>query len=389
MRDENEEAAPAGEPPSPAEWERDKRAEEELASPVDRGGTAPQRPPRFPALRHLLRGWRLNLLLFVATLFTTYFVGGAAYCATLVAILICHEMGHYLTARRYGVRASLPYFIPVPFALGTFGAVIKMDASIPHRRALVAIGAAGPLAGLAVAVPLLFYGLSLSEVHPNAGPMPGLTDFGLMATLGDLLLPAAGEPKAAFFFLEGDSLLYLLAKHLVFDLPEGHDVWIHPVAFAAWIGLFITALNMLPVGQLDGGHVAHGLWGKKADGLNNAVRGILLGLGLTVWVGWLLWVVLITFILRASGGEHPPVQDPERPLGAGMKAVGFAALLTLALTFSPTPLREIRLDREQALAIPAALKESAGICDEWIEWRFDAMDKSFRERLADPPPECP
>ncbi|MFW6369017.1 MAG: hypothetical protein ACOC0J_00345, partial [Myxococcota bacterium] len=123
MRDENEEAAPAGEPPSPAEWERDKRAEEELASPVDRGGTAPQRPPRFPALRHLLRGWRLNLLLFVATLFTTYFVGGAAYCATLVAILLCHEMGHYLTARRYGVRASLPYFIPVPFALGTFGAV--------------------------------------------------------------------------------------------------------------------------------------------------------------------------------------------------------------------------------------------------------------------------
>lgn len=341
------------------------------------------------ARRRLLRGWRLNALLFTATVFTTWAVGGLAYSATLLGILICHEMGHYLTARYFGVKASLPYFIPVPLALGTFGAVIKMDESIPNRRALVAIGASGPLAGLAVAIPLLFYGLSLSTVAPIAAPLPGLTEFGLVGILEGMSSGASKDGTVPLFFLEGNSILYWLAKSLVFDIPVDHDVWIHPVAFAAWIGLFVTALNMIPVGQLDGGHVAYGLFGDKANRLNNVVRGVLLGLGLTLWVGWLVWVVLISFILRASGGSHPPVRHPDKPLGPGMKLWGVIALLTLVLTFSPAPLREIRVTRQQALDLPKEVKEYANLCDEWIQWRYDLQEMPLRERLrADGPPEC-
>jgi Zn-dependent protease len=345
-------------------------------------GSARRNRPR------LLRGPRLNALLFALTVMTTWLAGGWAYCATLMGILVCHEMGHYLTARHYRVKASLPYFIPVPFAFGTFGAVIKMDASIPDRRALVAIGASGPLAGLAVAIPLLFYGLSLSTVAPAAGPMPGVTDFGLLALVQSMVDPASRPDGLPLFLLEGNSILYWIAKHTVFDIPPDHDVWIHPVAFAAWIGLFVTALNMIPVGQLDGGHVAYGLWGERANKLNHVVRGVLLGLGLTLWMGWLVWVVLISFILRASGGGHPPVQHPERPLGRGMRAMAWASLVTLVITFSPTPLRQIHVTREQALALPEQVKSYAGLCDARIAWLYDGQDLPWRERLSGPP-DCP
>src|SRR5262249_19738430 len=162
---------------------------------------------------------------------TTTAVGGPVYAATLLGILLTHEMGHYVVARRHGIDVSLPYFIPVPFALGTMGAVIRMRSPIPTRDALIDVGAAGPLAGLAVAVPLLLWGLAESPVTP---------------------IPPGGA-------IEGNSLGYLVCKLLVKGrvLPgDGLDVQLSPMAMAAWVGLLVTFINLIPLAQLDGGHIA-------------------------------------------------------------------------------------------------------------------------------------
>lgn len=344
----------------------------------------PAAPKRPSPLRWPVSGWRLNVVLFGLTVATTWWVGGPAYSAALLAILVTHEMGHFVTAKLYGVKTSLPYFIPVPFPpFGTFGAVIKMDDRIPDRRALVAIGAAGPLAGMVVAIPVLLYGLSLSQVTPAAGPAPALTDWGLIGVFQHGL---AGLDSPFQFTLEGNSLLYFGAKHLLFDIPPGSDVWIHPVAFAGWIGLFVTALNMLPVAQLDGGHVAYGLLGERAHALNHVVRGVLLGLGLTLWYGWLMVVVLVSVVLWLSGGKHPPVQHPDRPLTRGAAVAGLLALVVLAISFAPIPMRGYGLTAEEARALPATTKQATGLCDARIDWLQKVWDGKTD---VGPEPTCP
>ncbi len=342
------------------------------------------------ALRRLFGGWRLNALLFVATVLSTLWVGGLAYCLTLIGILLAHEMGHYVVARHYRVDASLPYFIPIPIAFGTFGAVIRMDDRIPDRKALIAIGAAGPLAGMVVALPLLFYGLTLSQVVPLTGAAHTLTDTGLLHGLAGLphLLQQLRDPGVAPILgtlNEGNSLLYLGAKHLVFHLGPGQDVWISQVAFAAWIGLFVTALNMIPVAQLDGGHVVFGLFGDRAHVLNDVVRGILLGLALTLWWGWLMWVVIITVILRLSGGRHPPVEHPERPLPRWTRVMAWVSLVVLVLTFSPIPMRSTSYTAAEAKALPAPVKQAMRICDPLIDWE----QAHAQGKAKGPPPACP
>jgi membrane-associated protease RseP (regulator of RpoE activity) len=223
-------------------------------------------------------------------------------------ILVTHELGHYLLSRWHRVPASLPLFIPgPPHFIGTFGAVIRMRGPILHRRALFDVGVAGPLAGFVVAVMALVVGLQWSTVVDRT------------ATYGLQL----GEPL----------LLQFVSWLMIGPLPPQADVVLHPVGFAAWFGLFITALNLIPIGQLDGGHVAYALWGRRQRTIAFAVVPLLIMLGFVGWPGWFVWA----FMAGLWGFGHPPVADPERSLGTGRIVVGWLALIVFIVTFAPIP----------------------------------------------------
>jgi membrane-associated protease RseP (regulator of RpoE activity) len=293
----------------------------------------------------------LHVALFVATLATTLWAGfswsplrngpwtvanvlagGLPFAASLIAILLTHEMGHYLVARRYGVWATLPYFIPIPFGFGTLGAVIRMKSAIPSRRAALDIAAAGPLAGLAVALPLLAWGLAHSSVvavpHPTVDAIAS-PYAALRAWLEGR--PAGGVESLVF----GDSVLTLAMQHLVVGpLPPGMDVYLHPVALAAWIGLLVTTLNLVPMGQLDGGHILYALLGRRgAHVASRIVSWGLLGAGLFLSWNWLVWWGLTRFLV---GARHPPSLD-EAPLDGVRQAVAVLSIVLFVLTFVPVP----------------------------------------------------
>ncbi len=234
---------------------------------------------------------------------------GLPFSLTLMSILLAHEMGHYIVGRRYNAPVSLPYFIPMPFfgLFGTMGAVIVQRAPFEDRRSLFDIGVAGPLAGLVVALPLLVYGLATSKV----GPIPP----------GSLM--------------EGNSILYLAIKYLIFGriLPgHGLDVSLNPVAWAAWGGLLITSLNLLPIGQLDGGHTLYALLGKRAWPVAFGVVLLLVVMGF-VWQGWFLWAVLVLVF----GVRHPAPLNDLSPMGLKRTLVGIGVLVLFVLTFTPIP----------------------------------------------------
>jgi membrane-associated protease RseP (regulator of RpoE activity) len=304
--------------------------------------------------RTLTRIPLLNVALFLATLATTLKAGaletalrapaslgavvvaGLPFASALIGILFCHEMGHYLLARAYGVDSSLPYFIPVPFGnVGTFGAVIRIRSAIPSRKAVLDIGAAGPLAGVVVALPLLAWGLLHSEVRPigdawTASPA-GMSAFAWLKTritTGDWPA-AAGAP----FF--GDSFItWGMQRLLLGKLPPGTDVFLHPVASAAWFGLLVTTLNLFPIGQLDGGHVTYALLGsRRARQLSRAVSWALLLCAIFSSWTWLPWWALTRL---AVGFGHPPALD-ESPLTPGRRALALLALALFAATFIPVP----------------------------------------------------
>jgi membrane-associated protease RseP (regulator of RpoE activity) len=260
---------------------------------------------------------------------------GIPFTISLLAILLTHEFAHYLYARLHHVDTSLPHFLPLPVLapFGTMGAVILMRDRIKSRNALVDIGASGPLAGMLVAIPILLYGLAHSEVRP---------------------LLAHGEQ-------EGQSLLYWLAKRIVVGpIPAGYDVFLNPVAYAGWVGLFITMLNLFPVGQLDGGHVAYALFGRRQDAFSRLVRWSMLamfagncawhmgpilfhgataeqwGTALSAAIPWLGWFVVLSLLVRASGGRHPPTEPG--PLSPVRRVVAVGTLLLFVLLFMPTPL---------------------------------------------------
>ncbi len=262
----------------------------------------------------------------------------------IMAILISHEMGHYLMARRNRIEASLPYFIPLPIGpIGTMGAIILMRGRIRSRNALMEVGAAGPLAGIIVAVPVLIIGLTLSSVEP---------------------LPTS-HLESRIFYQEGQSLLYLIIKRvLVGPIPEGHDVMLHPMAWAGWVGILVTMLNLFPIGQLDGGHIAYALWGKAHDRISPLFFSGLFVLGLSViahgayyawqqglegepfWAHvqpgfpWLfLGLLLLIFMGRKKGRgfKHPPTDDDT--LSSKHRAVGIACIALFIITFMPIPLR--------------------------------------------------
>lgn len=299
--------------------------------------------------------WGLNLALFLATVFTVLLTGAASavssqlvasgltvdqagaqvygrivaqpllllaglpFAATLLGILAAHEMGHFVVSRWRGAPASLPYFIPLPpgFSFtGTLGAVIVQREPFEDRRVLLEVAIAGPLAGLFLAIPLLFYGLATSTVGPPPGGM---------------------------YLQEGNSLLYAAAKYLVFGewLPAaGRDVQLNDIAFGAWIGLLVTMLNLLPVGQLDGGHVAYAMLGRRAEYLAYATLLLFLVLGLLGVFGifgsssWLVWVILIGLM----GPRHPPPLNDVLRLKPVHIALGILGLVLFVVLFMPSPL---------------------------------------------------
>jgi membrane-associated protease RseP (regulator of RpoE activity) len=233
---------------------------------------------------------------------------GIPFAATLLGILVTHELGHYVLSRIHRVPVSLPLFVPgLPHFVGTFGAIIRMRAPVTDRRALFDIGVAGPIAGFVVAVIALVIGLKLSKVVP------------LQSSYGLHL----GEPL----------LLQFVSWLMIGPLPPAADVILHPIGFAAWFGLFITSLNLLPIGQLDGGHVAYALWGPRQRSVAVALVPILMLFGWLGWKGWFLWVGLVGIM----GLAHPPVRNPDRELGSARVLVGWIALAIFALTFSWEP----------------------------------------------------
>ncbi|WP_447978514.1 site-2 protease family protein [Candidatus Nitrospira bockiana] len=283
--------------------------------------------------RSAFSDWILPLGLFVATVFTTLWAGayatnrdafqgawrflindpsvlkkGIPFAGTLLGILVTHEFGHYLLSRIHRVPASLPLFIPgPPHFIGTFGAIIRMRGPILSRKALFDIGVAGPIAGFVVACVALVVGLRWSTVVLDQGL------YGLRL----------GEPL----------LLQFLSWLVIGPLPQGYDVVLHPVAFAAWFGLFVTSLNLIPLGQLDGGHVAYALFGPRQRTIALTVVPILLFLGFVGWPGWFIWAGMAGIF----GLAHPPVMDPETVLGRARVWVGWGAVVIFALTFAPIP----------------------------------------------------
>ena len=239
------------------------------------------------------------------------FARGVPFSVSLLAILLCHELGHYLMCVRHGVDASWPYFLPAPPLLipwGTFGAFIRIRSRFQDRRVLFDMGAAGPWAGFVVSVVVLVVGLRLSYVDTT-------------------------PHSAALIF--GDSVLTdFLTRVIVGAAPE--HVYIHPVGIAGWFGLLVTSLNLLPAGQLDGGHVLYAAIGRRTPIVSGLLAAVLVWLAIRLWPGWFLWAAVIALMARLG---HPPTVDDATPVG-GRRLVGaFSSLLLLVITFVPEPIR--------------------------------------------------
>jgi membrane-associated protease RseP (regulator of RpoE activity) len=307
-----------------------------MADPAAPSATAGE-PPEEGVIQLTWRNVRLNLLLFVLTVVSVFVTNGWKFAVPLLAILLAHEFGHYFAARYHRVPASLPYFIPVPFIglFGTMGAIIAMPARIRSRNALLDIGASGPIAGLLVALPVLFWGVAHSPVLPH------------------------GES----YTQEGQSLLYFAVKWLVHGpIPEGRDVYLHPAAFAGWAGLFLTMINLFPFGQLDGGHIAYALFGEKQNRVAPWFRHALLGLFVYVLatnvlpvlgsnkegafmlaignsLSWLVWYAVLGLLSHFSGRDHPPCEPGE--LSPWRRAVAWLCLVLFVLLFMPRPIENV------------------------------------------------
>jgi len=274
----------------------------------------------------------LHIILFVVTFISTLSVGalqtqtiediiknplkilnGLPFSLSLMLILLCHELSHYLASRKHHVRATLPYFIPAPTLIGTFGAFIKMKSPIPTREALVDIGASGPIAGFIVSLLAVILGLPQSRIIAAKGLEGGLA--------------------------LGDSLLFsFLSRLLLGEIPESYDVLLHPIAFAGWIGFFVTALNLIPVGQLDGGHVAYAILGEKHENISKILVLSMIILGFLFWEGWIIWAILLIIL----GLRHPPVLYWETPLDKKRQLISWISTIIFSLTFIPMPFKILR-----------------------------------------------
>ena len=266
----------------------------------------------------------VNVVLFFATVLTTtlagafmeggekggliWFLRGFRFSLPLLLILGIHEMGHYTASKLHNINATLPYFIPAPTYIGTFGAFIKIKDPIVDRRALLDVGAAGPLAGFFAAIPVLVWGL----LHSRVVPVP---------------------PEGPQLRLGSSLILSALTKLIWGDIPKGYDLYLSAPAFAGWIGLFVTSMNLLPISQLDGGHIAYALWGERANTISKIVFFALIPLGF-FWTGWLFWAFLLAVFLKL---RHPPVMNPYQELDPLRRAVGYFSIFVFIITFTPVP----------------------------------------------------
>jgi membrane-associated protease RseP (regulator of RpoE activity) len=246
---------------------------------------------------------------------------GLSFSVPALFILLCHEMGHYVLCRRYGITATLPYFVPTPIALGTFGAFIRIRSLIRDKRELFDVGIAGPIAGFVALLPFLVLGIAKSQ--------PAAVE-----------LAAPDQTTAVALLQPGKSLaMVLLTRLLHGPLPPGTVLNLHPFALAAWVGLLATTINLLPLGQLDGGHILYAVVGARVQ--RRVVIPIwlaLLAAGL-VNPGWIVWAVLVAIL----GLRHPPLADEATPLGRGRMVLAVVALLMLVLCFMPVPIDELYL----------------------------------------------
>jgi membrane-associated protease RseP (regulator of RpoE activity) len=276
-------------------------------------------PPTYvwrPRPKYQDRVW-LHLLLFLLTVGSTWLNGGWAYSVTVLAILGSHELGHYFACRYYDVDASLPYFLPLPgiTLTGTLGAFIRIREPIPSKRMLFDIGIAGPIAGFLVAVPALFFGIALSTIAP-IGPEQG-----------QLWL---GEP-----------LLAQLASRLLWGpIPDSQVLLLHPIGFAAWFGLLATALNLFPVGQLDGGHISYAVLGRRSTYVTVTTIGIALALAVRS-TSWIVWTILMIAMLSVFGLRHPRTIDEDVPLDRTRLILAVVAAVIFALCFTPAPIERL------------------------------------------------
>jgi membrane-associated protease RseP (regulator of RpoE activity) len=290
------------------------------------------------------REWKVPALLFVLTFLSTTYAGifyvigedvgflrllleiirrpglllrGLPFSYTLIAILLAHELGHYLACRYYGIRCTPPYFLPFPISFaGTLGAFIRIKSHFPSRRALFDVGIAGPLAGFVFAFPALVIGIAKSELRPHS------------VLHGSLVF---GEPL----------LFRWVGKLVVGYSPELHDMIANPIAMAAWFGLLVTSLNLLPIWQLDGGHISYALLGRDRQKVVSIAAAIMLIL--TSFAGWpipsyLVFALLVLFIGMRSRFYHPPTWDDRQELGAAREILGFVAFVILIVCFTPVPI---------------------------------------------------
>lgn len=240
------------------------------------------------------------------------YLAGLKFSIPLLTILGCHELGHYVAARRHGLTATPPFFIPfpVPFlGIGTLGAVIRIKDPIQNKRQLLDVGAAGPIAGFAALVPFLAYGIAASEV---------------------------GEAPVGGAYLEfGEPLIYRFLETLIRPgLGDDMTLWLHPTGVAAWFGILVTLLNLLPFAQLDGGHITYALFGRWHRLLAWPLLGMLAGLGF-VWPGWWLWVVIAVVL----NPRHPQLWDEDLPLDRRRQLIGWITIAIFVLCFVAEPIR--------------------------------------------------
>jgi len=267
-----------------------------------------------------------NIILFLLTVITTLLAGaymnqadpfsnpllifkGASFAIPLLLILTFHEFGHYIESKINGIKVSLPYFIPGPTLFGTFGAVIRSKSPFRTRRDLLDVGAAGPIAGFVVAVIVIIIGLSHSQIVEEV----------------------SGEG-----LILGESLIFKFLSWMVLkEVPDGYGVLLSPTAFAGWAGILVTMLNLLPIGQLDGGHIMYAILGKNQRKVATVVTLSLIPLGYFLWVGWFVWVALVLLIKIG----HPPTLNDQVPLDTKRKVVGWLAMFIFVLSFTPVPIK--------------------------------------------------
>ncbi len=317
---------------------RDARPSDLTSVPEDRFAH-----PAFPVVRQRERKWKYAVLL-LATFVTTTMVGGIHYAGyildfstgpvglttfqfyanglwyslSILGILGSHELGHYFACRYYGVDASLPYFLPAPLPLtGTLGAFIRIREPIPNKRQLFDIGIAGPIAGFVVALPILLVGIGLSHVVRLPPDFQGME---------------LGEP-----------LLFKAVSWLRWGTPpDGYSLNLHPMAFAAWFGLLATALNLFPIGQLDGGHICYAVLGRRSTIVTIVMVLCLVGLSF-VSSSWMVWTFLTVAMLFAFGPRHPRTFDEDIPLDRGRCWLAGFAVVMFALCFTPAPIEPMNL----------------------------------------------